>query len=161
MLQHGLDWSIAGQLRGMVLKPPILPDEVQQPEEAAKLKSFVEGFEFDDDMPADLQGLLWEALKDPDEGLLEMFKSHTGAESPTPNGEPERPLDLTEGFPQGANFSPFLSILQLIVEGSPTFAALLMYADDGLFYSMRKFTEEQVKAFFTAIGMEIAPEKSG
>lgn len=51
---------------------------------------------------------------------------------------------LPRGFPQGGNISPFLSVMQLAIKGSPKFADLLMYADDGLFYSDRKFTEEDV-----------------
>lgn len=50
------------------------------------------------------------------------------------------------GFPQGANVSPFLSIMQLSMFGSPPFADLLMYADDGLFSSDKKFSEGDVES---------------
>jgi hypothetical protein len=65
------------------------------------------------------------------------------------------------GFPQGANLSPFLSILSLNIRGQPTFARLLMYADDGIFYSDEPFTEEQVVEHFRALGQEVALDKSG
>lgn len=48
------------------------------------------------------------------------------------------------GFPQGANHSPFLSVVLLATKGDPGFANLLMYADDGLFYSDTKFSEADV-----------------
>jgi len=41
------------------------------------------------------------------------------------------------------------------------FATLLMYADDGLFYGMKKFTEKQVVAAFRGIGIDVNLEKSG
>lgn len=41
------------------------------------------------------------------------------------------------------------------------FALLLMYADDGLFYGMKKFAEEQVVAAFREIGIDVSLEKSG
>jgi len=41
------------------------------------------------------------------------------------------------------------------------FAQLLMYADDGLFYSDNQFTAEEVAQYFQAKGLTIAPEKSG
>lgn len=48
------------------------------------------------------------------------------------------------GFPQGANISPFLSQFQLSLKGfKPGFADLVMYADDGLFYSDNNFTMGQ------------------
>jgi hypothetical protein len=68
---------------------------------------------------------------------------------------------IPKGFPQGANISPFLSILQLVWKDAPKFANLLMYADDGLFYSDNEFTAEQVKAHFDKLLLEISPEKSG
>lgn len=42
-----------------------------------------------------------------------------------------------------------------------TFALLLMYADDGLFYGMKKFAAEQVVALFRGIGIDVNLEKSG
>lgn len=67
--------------------------------------------------------------------------------------------ERTVGFPQGANFSPFLSILSL---GSlkPYFADILMYADDGLIFSDSEFSEKQVSLFFEKMGLVIAPSKS-
>lgn len=64
------------------------------------------------------------------------------------------------GFPQGANISPFLSILKLLEDGDPEFARLVMYADDGIFYSDKKFEVSDVEEFFLGNGIEIAPEKS-
>lgn len=65
------------------------------------------------------------------------------------------------GFPQGANLSPFLSILSLNIREQPGFANLLMYADDGMFYSDEPFTEDDVVNHFRALGQEVALEKSG
>jgi hypothetical protein len=68
---------------------------------------------------------------------------------------------LPTGFPQGANISPFLSIIQLAMRGTPKFADILMYADDGLIYAKKKFDAIQVQEFFKELGLNIAPEKSG
>lgn len=68
--------------------------------------------------------------------------------------------NLMKGFPQGANFSPFLSIIQLTLLGDPLFASLLMYADDGLFYSKKKFNELDVHRFFKKLGAKVNWEKS-
>lgn len=65
------------------------------------------------------------------------------------------------GFPQGANISPFLSIISLIIKGNPTFARILMYADDGLFYSNKRFTPQDVEDFFGELGLTVQPTKSG
>lgn len=43
----------------------------------------------------------------------------------------------------------------------PKFAKMLMYADDGLFYSDSPFTEEDVVRHFQSLGIEINLEKSG
>lgn len=58
--------------------------------------------------------------------------------------KPAKPEYVSLGFPQGANISPFLSAIALAVKGDPPFAKLLMYADDGLFYSDKKFTSADV-----------------
>jgi hypothetical protein len=68
---------------------------------------------------------------------------------------------LPSGFPQGANISPFLSILQLAMGATARFAKLIMYADDGLFYSDKPFTAEDVADHFQSLGVNVAPEKSG
>jgi len=68
---------------------------------------------------------------------------------------------LPTGFPQGANISPFLSITQLVMGKDPSFANLIMYADDGIFYSDSKFTATNVREFFLERGLEIAELKSG
>jgi hypothetical protein len=68
---------------------------------------------------------------------------------------------MPTGFPQGANIPPFLSILQLTMAGEPKFAQLVMYADDGLFYSDAPFTEQDVVDHFAGIGIEVSLEKSG
>ena len=47
------------------------------------------------------------------------------------------------------------------MEGDPKFADILMYADDGLFYSQRKFRPEEVENFFAMLGLSIQPKKSG
>lgn len=65
------------------------------------------------------------------------------------------------GWPQGANTSPFLAILSLIPAVEAAFARLLMYVDDGLKYSNRKFTPEQVAKYFAELGLTVNLEKSG
>jgi len=66
------------------------------------------------------------------------------------------------GFPQGANISPFLSQFQLSLKGfRPGFAEILMYADDGLFYSDSKFTIGQACLWFQELGCQVAGAKSG
>lgn len=100
-----------------------------------------------------------------------MFTTETGRER---SYDPPGGLDVDEwldyycdtneevrGFPQGVNFSPFLSIISLVIGGDPKFATLLMYADDGLFYSQRKFSAKDVEGFFTGLGLSIQPAKSG
>jgi len=68
---------------------------------------------------------------------------------------------LPKGFPQGANISPFLSIVQLAMGRPAQFAQLLMYADDGVFYSDNEFTGEQVEQYMSQLGLSVAPDKSG
>lgn len=76
-------------------------------------------------------------------------------------GRNNRETYLPTGFPQGANISPFLSIMQLTHEPAPLFAKILMYADDGLFYSDKPFSPRKVAEHFREMGLCIAPEKSG
>lgn len=64
------------------------------------------------------------------------------------------------GFPQGANISPFLSLIGLITAGDPRFADIIMYADDGLFYSSKKFSPKDVEKFFSDLGLTVHPTKS-
>jgi len=52
-------------------------------------------------------------------------------------------------------------VTQLALIKDITFALLLMYADDGLFYGMKKFAAEQVVALFRGIGIDVNLEKSG
>jgi len=66
----------------------------------------------------------------------------------------------TTGFPQGANLSPLLSILLLAQTSKPKFADILMYADDGIFYSDNEFSEEDVCEFFETLGLSLSREKS-
>lgn len=66
-----------------------------------------------------------------------------------------------KGFPQGCAISTLLSILILQTAPAPAFANLIMYADDGLFYGMVRFTVEQVKEYFAQFGLEINEGKSG
>jgi hypothetical protein len=47
------------------------------------------------------------------------------------------------------------------MKGTPSFADILMYADDGLLFSRKKFDATQVTEFFASLGLTIAPEKSG
>lgn len=68
---------------------------------------------------------------------------------------------LPKGFPQGGNFSPFLSVVQLALLRAQKFALLLMYADDGLFYAMKKIAVQRIVNLFRDIGVDIQPEKSG
>lgn len=70
-------------------------------------------------------------------------------------------LPAPRGFPQGANVSPFLSICLLNLLNGPNFGNILMYADDGLIYSDKKFDERLVWGLFEGIGIEISQEKSG
>jgi hypothetical protein len=65
------------------------------------------------------------------------------------------------GFPQGGNFSPFLSIMTFAQTIRLKFAKLLMFADDGLFYGSKKFVKSQVEDFFMELGHLVAPAKSG
>jgi len=55
--------------------------------------------------------------------------------------------------------SPFLSILALTLKGSPGFASLLMYADDGIFYSSKKFSAEDVRRWFSGLGLPLSEDK--
>jgi hypothetical protein len=68
---------------------------------------------------------------------------------------------LPKGFPQGGNFSPFLSVVQLALLRAQKFALLLMYADDGLFYAMKRIAVQRVVNLFRDIGIEVNMEKSG
>jgi hypothetical protein len=51
--------------------------------------------------------------------------------------------------------------MQLVTAASPTFANILMYADDGIFYSNKKFSSDRVLDYFNTVGLGISPEKSG
>lgn len=68
---------------------------------------------------------------------------------------------LPSGFPQGGNFSPFLSVVQLPLMRVLSFIMLLMYADDGLAHAMKKFKEQTIVNMFRGIGIEVNLEKSG
>jgi hypothetical protein len=52
-----------------------------------------------------------------------------------------------KGFPQGASISPFLSVLSLTAL-RPKFADIIMYADDGIFYSDEPFEEQDIVDLF-------------
>lgn len=43
----------------------------------------------------------------------------------------------------------------------PNFGNILMYADDGLIYSNKKFDSAEVVRLFEGIGIEVSLEKSG
>jgi hypothetical protein len=69
-----------------------------------------------------------------------------------------------QGFPQGANTSPFLSCLTLMKAVGP-FKGLLMYMDDGVLYAdTEKELNERIADFKTrleTIGLSMEPSKSG
>lgn len=71
------------------------------------------------------------------------------------------------GVAQGANTSPYLSILQIdkMVKNLPTFVKVLIYADDMIFYSSDPrflfFITEQLPNFLAAFGLLYHPQKSG
>jgi hypothetical protein len=69
--------------------------------------------------------------------MMEGVPSLTGGPSRRYSMAADLPKEWERGFPQGAGISPFLSIIALTITGDPAFANLLMYADDGLFYSNR------------------------
>jgi retron-type reverse transcriptase len=92
------------------------------------------------------------------EGVKEFFRENA-----------EKLNDLKEkesrirGFPQGAAISPLLSILSLTRPNKsplPKGVEIVMYADDGIVYSDRPFTEEVVREYFGGYGIELSPEKS-
>lgn len=69
-----------------------------------------------------------------------------------------------KGFPQGSAISPLLSIMLMQTPNEHKlleYTNLLMYADDGLVYSYKKFDPQDVKDYFKGFGIEIAEEKSG
>lgn len=118
--------------------------------------------DFDEDHPED------DTLLDAEEYSLDMqtrggFRHLPASEQPLlqPGRHSRGKWYLPCGFPQGGNVSPFLSIIQLAMKGSPKFADLLMYADDGLFYSNKKFTEEDVVGWFEDLGLPLSMDKSG
>lgn len=67
-------------------------------------------------------------------------------DQPLPFENPEQQYPKERGCPQGANTSPFLSVCLLTDLRVPAPAQILMYADDGLVYSNRKFTAEEVSS---------------
>lgn len=81
-------------------------------------------------------------------------------DQPLPFENPEQQYPKERGVPQGAGASPFLSICLLADLKLPGFCDIIMYADDGLVYSSRKFSSEDVKASFGALGVEINEVKS-
>lgn len=97
----------------------------------------VEGF----DSPAAISELLW------------------GGAS-TPSTKMDRVHGL-KGFPQGCNYSAFLSVMALAASGSPKFASILMYADDGLFYADHSISVSEIKSFFRSLGLTLADGKCG
>jgi hypothetical protein len=68
------------------------------------------------------------------------------------------------GFPQGANFSPFLSCL-VLAKALKSLPGLIMYMDDGVIYASNKAELSQrirrLKERLDTIGLSIAEEKSG
>jgi hypothetical protein len=68
------------------------------------------------------------------------------------------------GFPQGANFSPFLSCL-VLAKAVQFLPGLIMYMDDGLIYANTKAELGQrirrLKERLETIGLKLAEEKSG
>lgn len=119
-LAHGLSYDISRQIRQMSMLPDLRYAGVRAGVEHPQPESDKTTFEFVDD-PLDMFGNL----------------------KPVPK-VPPKPTYVSVGFPQGGNVSPFLSVIQLAMNGDPPFASLLMYADDGLFYSNKKFTETDV-----------------
>lgn len=136
-LAHGLSFDISRQIRLMSMLPDLRYAGVRAGVEHPQPESDKSTFEFVDD-PLDMYGNL----------------------KPTPS-VPPKPQYVSVGFPQGGNVSPFLSVMQLAMHGDPPFASLLMYADDGLFYSDRSFTEEDVISWFGSLEIPVALEKSG
>jgi hypothetical protein len=84
-----------------------------------------------------------------------------GRQEPSRAFEDPESMPIPRGFPQGANISPFLSICLLNLLNGPAFGNILMYADDGLIYSSKKFDASEVSRMFEGIGIEVSPEKSG
>jgi hypothetical protein len=68
------------------------------------------------------------------------------------------------GFPQGANFSPFLSCL-VLARAVAHLPGLIMYMDDGLIYAQTRGQLGQrirrLKERLATIGLKLAEEKSG
>ena len=150
----GVDPAVVDQLGGMASMQPALPDEQKLDETNEKAKNFWFGT-VDQVFTRGIIPSWWSSVtRTPAGGLQGVFEE---AEIARLSAVPKK---LT-GWPQGANVSPFLSILSLIPTAAATFARLLMYIDDGLKYSNKRFTPEQVAEYFASLGLEIAPEKSG
>lgn len=75
--------------------------------------------------------------------------------------EPLHPLLKQRGFPQGAAISPLLSTQYLRFLVLPKGVFLIMYADDGILYSNREITMEEVVEIFKSLDLEVNIEKSG
>lgn len=134
---HGLSRSVSEQIRTMSALPKIRYAPVGPGEDHPQPEEDKTTFEFIDD-PLDMFGNL----------------------KPVSTPPPPRTY-VSVGFPQGGNVSPFLSVMLLSSEPPPNFAGLLMYADDGLFYSNTKFSEADVVSWFNGFEIQVAPEKSG
>jgi len=92
----------------------------------------------------------------PDEDISAVGPPPSGSRTNSQRWTPE-----PTGFPQGANISPFLSILTMSCGPPPKFAQLVMYADDGIFYSDSAFDAAEVSAWFEHVGVKLNEEKSG